>query len=183
MLKTSETKKTSHAQNQSSHEPAIGELIEHLAADDGLVRQQARASLLKKGKSATPELIDALVDSHEPIRWEAARVLSELGDPRAAEALVASLADPDSGIRWLAADGLMVIGKPALVPLLHALTQRSDSIFLLDGARRVMHGFIGRKGLSDILRPVLDALNAAEPVVTVPMAAHNALGALERAAG
>ncbi len=178
MPNTGESKKTPRTLGKSGDQRVIDDLMARLANEDGLVRQQARAALLKKGKSAVPALIAVLADRHGPIRLEAARVLCEFGDPRAAEALVAGLEDSESGIRWLAADGLMIIGRPALAPLLRALTQRSDSVLLRDGARRVMHGLMGRDGLSGILRPVLDALNSAEPAVTVPHAAHAALAAL-----
>ena len=48
------------------------------------------------------------------MRWEAAKALGKIGDPKAALALVGALEDPRSGIRWLAAEGLMAIGREAL---------------------------------------------------------------------
>ena len=42
-------------------------------------------------------------------------------------------------VRWKAADALASLGKTALVPVLRALVDKSDSRWLLEGAYHVFH--------------------------------------------
>lgn len=68
--------------------------------------------------------------------------ISYLGSHPGAEsisALIELLETDDAGVRWKAADTLAVIGKVALVPLLHALVDKSNSRWLLEGATHILH--------------------------------------------
>lgn len=157
---------------------AIGSLIAQLASDDGLVRVNARQSLVTIGAPAVALLIEALRDANRQVRWEAAKALSEIVDPAAAPALARALQDREFGVRWLAAEGLIVLGSRGLVPVLRALVEGSDSIRLRQGAHHVLHDLARRGDLTQVLQPVLAALEGIEPSLQVPVAAEAALEAL-----
>lgn len=155
----------------------IGSLIAELSRKDGLVRERARQSLVAIGAPAVASLIEALANPNELLRWEAAKALGEIGNPTAAPALVAALEDNVFDVRWLAAKGLISLGSEGLVPLLEALIERSDSLWLRQGAHHVLHD-VSEGGLKEILRPVLAALDDIEPSVEVPFAAKTVLNVL-----
>jgi HEAT repeat protein len=155
--------------------------IADLARDDTLVRVHARDWLVGIGGPAVPALIEALADPNRQVRWDAAKALSQIADPAAAPALVRALRDRGFGIRWLAAEGLIALGSKGLVPLLRALIQHSDSVWLRQGAHHVLHD-LAKRDLKDVLQPVLAALEGIEPSLTVPLAARAALEALAGAA-
>ena len=134
--------------------------------------------MVRIGPPAVAALVNLIGHAGVRARWEATRALCEIRDPAAVPALIGRLEGTDSGIRWMAADGLIGIGLPSVEPLLHALIERSDSVLLRDGARRALHGLAGRDNLQSILQPVIDALDAVEPAVVVPLAAYRALEAL-----
>ncbi len=161
---------------------AVRALMDTLCDKDTLKRHRARLTLVDMGAPVVPYLIQALEDSHavECKRWEAAKALSDIGDPSAAPALINVLGqDEQFGIRWLAAEGLIAMGRNGLVPLLNALIQRSDSTWLREGAHHVLRTLAGR-GLYVYVAPVLTALEDIEPAVEVPPAAQAALDALSR---
>ena len=155
----------------------IGALIADLGRKDGLVRESARQSLVAIGGPAVASLIEALADPNKQMRWEAAKALGQIGDPVSAHALVSALEDEVFDVRWLAAEGLIAIGREALVPLLHAVIECSDSLWLREGVHHVLHG-LSRGDLEEMLRPVLAALEDVEPSIEVPFAAESAVDAL-----
>jgi HEAT repeat protein len=161
---------------------AIRALMDTLCDRDTLKRHRARLSLVDIGSPAVPYLVQALEDPdvQECVHWEAAKALSDIGDPAAAPALVDVLGqDEHFGIRWLAAEGLIALERNGVVPLLNALIQRSDSAWLREGAHHVLRILAGR-GLNAQVAPVLTALEDIEPAVEVPPAAWAALDALSR---
>lgn len=155
----------------------VTSLIANLSRKDGGVRERARQSLVAIGTPAVALLIEALVDPKELVRWEAAKALGEIRNPAAAPALVAALEDKVFDVRWLAAEGLIALGGEGLIPLLHALSERSDSLWLREGAHHVLHN-ISRGELREVLQPVLAALDDIEPSVEVPFAARTLLNEL-----
>lgn len=156
---------------------SISSLIAELSRKDGLVRERARQSLVAIGAPAVASLIEALANPSELLRWEAAKALGEIGNPTAAPALVAALEDNVFDVRWLAAEGLIAVGDKGLVPLLQALVERSDSMWLREGAHHVLHD-ISRGELKEIVRPVLAALEDIQPSLEVPFAAKTVLNVL-----
>jgi HEAT repeat protein len=160
-----------------SHNPDIDSLVVALASPDRVTRQTARATLVGLGHPAVAPLIPLLDDPHDHVRWEAAKSLSEIADPAAAEALVKTLEDRDAGVRWLAAEGLIRMRRAGLKPLLQALIERPDSPWLREGAHHVLHD-LARIGLDEGVLPVLTALEDIEPTATVPGAARRALDTL-----
>jgi hypothetical protein len=125
-----------------------------------------------------PALISTLRLPSEHARWEAAKALGEIGNPRAAPALVKALEDEKAAVRWLAATALIGLGRDALVPLLQGLEGHSDSIWFRDGAHHVLHSLI-RDGVAGEAVPVLEALENLEPRVEAPIAAYHVLEALQ----
>lgn len=155
----------------------IDSLIVQLASNDGLIRVQARRSLVAIGEQAVAPLVEALANRKNWVRWEAAKALCQIGDPAAAQALTKALEDRMFDVRWLAAEGLIAIGRDALVPLLRALSEHSDSLWLREGAHHVLHDLAAGE-LAEVVRPVLAALEDVEPSIEVPFAAETALAAL-----
>lgn len=72
-------------------------------------------------------------------REDAIDYLESHREPEVIDALIALLETDDAGVRWRAADALAKMGKQALVPLLHALRDKSESRWLLEGASHIFH--------------------------------------------
>lgn len=161
----------------------IGSLVGDLASKDGLVRESARLSLVAVGRPVVGALIKLLADRNRRVRWEAAKALSQIADPKAAPALVRALEDEEFSVRWLAAKGLIALRSEGLAPLLRALVKRSDSASLLQGAHHVLHDVMRRGVQKEVLQPLLAALEDFEPSLEVPLAARAALDALAGATG
>ena len=82
-------------------------------------------------------------------------------------------------VRWLAAEGLIHIGVDAIVPLLHALIERPESVWLREGAHHVLHD-LASSDLRAVLMPVLKALEDVDATVVVPLAAETCLEEMPR---
>lgn len=156
---------------------AFEELIAALGSDNAPVRAHARQTLVARGRSVIPALIEALGDPNEDIRWGAAKALGEIGDLAAAPAIVAALEDDNSGVRWIAAEAIVSHPNAHLKPLLEALTKRPDSVWLREGAHHFLRTF-EPADLTPALAQVRRALEGIEPALTVPLAAEAALKAL-----
>ena len=161
-------------------ENSICALLDSLASRDPVVREKARAALVVVGKFAVPSLIPLLSHRKVHVRWEAAKTLCDIADPIAATALVNALDDSEGDVRWLAAEGLAALGREGLQPLLAALLERAQSSCFCEGAHHVCHALAGKKKVGTILRPVLAALEQAEPAIGVPLAAYIALSKLRQ---
>jgi HEAT repeat protein len=163
------------AKKEPAPDPAVIErLVDDLCGGDKGACEAARVALIGVGAPAVVALTALLHDTDEHKRWEAARVLSKIGNPAAAHELVRSLLDNNSGIRWLAAQGLIAAGRPGLPALLEALIQHSESVWLREGAHHILRALVSRAP-ADPIAPVLAALEGVEPDLTVPIAAHKAL--------
>jgi nucleotide-binding universal stress UspA family protein len=157
----------------------VDSLIGDLASNDSVVRVKARRSLVAMGREAVRPLVEALRSKKHWVRWEAAKALAQIGNPTATQALVDALEDEEFDVRWLAAEGLIRIGAESIEPLLKALIERPDSLWLQEGAHRVLHD-MDRGDLDDILRPVLGALEDVKPSLEVPSAAEAALDMVKK---
>jgi nucleotide-binding universal stress UspA family protein len=157
----------------------VDSLVGDLASNDGMVRVKARHSLVAIGREAVRPLVEALRSKRHWVRWEAAKALAQIGNPTATQALVDALEDEEFDVRWLAAEGLIHIGAESIEPLLKALIERPDSLWLREGAHHVLHD-MDRGDLDDILRPVLGALEDVEPLLEVPSAAEAALDMIKK---
>ena len=170
--------KRSKAVVEDKMAPGIRSLVDSLASRDPVVREKARHSLVVVGKPAVPWLIPLLSHRKVHVRWEAAKTPCDIADPIAATALVDALDDSEGDVRWLAAEGLAALGRDGLHPLMAALLERAQSSWFCEGAHHVCHTLAKKKTLGTILRPVLAALEQAEPAVGVPPAAYMALSKL-----
>ena len=155
----------------------IKSLIADLASEDGVVRVKARRQLVAYIKQSVAPLIRTLSNEKDWVRWEAAKALSQIGNPESIQALLEALTDKKFEVRWLAAEGLIRIGRKATVHLLNALVKHSDSYWLREGVHHVLHD-INRGKIRKVLRPVLGALEGPEPSLEAPQAAQAALDAL-----
>jgi hypothetical protein len=112
------------------------------------------------------------------VRWEAARALRDIADPRAAAALVRSLRDRALRSGWLASDGLIALKEAGCRRLTALCTRRFRAVE--NGAHHVLsdlsRGHVSRD-VAETLKPVIEALESLEASIAVPMAARRALDA------
>lgn len=89
-------------------EAAVPRLIAALGADDDRLREGATAALSQIGRVAVPSLAAALRDAGDwRIRAGVARVLGEIGDRRAIEALIQGLDDTREEVRRAAREAAL----------------------------------------------------------------------------
>jgi HEAT repeat protein len=161
----------------------VNELLLNLHSHEWKVRQSARWRLVTLRDLAVFPLMDALQDPDWHVRWEAAKALHDIADPRAAPALILALRDRRFAVRWLASNALIALGEASLPALLEALVHDADSLWLREGAHHVlrdlMRGHV-RGDVSETVKPVVDALEKVEPTAVVPFAARKALDALPK---
>jgi HEAT repeat protein len=157
----------------------IDSLIGDLASDDWVVRVKAREGLVSRGGKAIKPLTKALVSPNQWVRWESAKAMCEIGNPAATGALIKSLEDKMFDVRWLSAQGLITIGRKTIVPLLQAVIDKPDSVWIREGAHHVLHDLAEGK-LRPILEPVLKALQDVDATVEGPLAAKIALDKIKR---
>lgn len=149
--------------NKSLKDPEIKKLIAKLGGDNGLERQKAREELANAGRDSIDYLMELLSHPKHIYRWEAVKTLEEIGDPLAIPLLIQALEDDKGDVRWIAAKGLVKLGKKSIVPLLKILEEKSDCVFVLEGAHHVFFdlkeknelpkGFPAKKLLSALKNP------------------------------
>ena len=154
---------------------AIRNLLITLTGKDSRTRKRARDQLVEIGQPVVSSLLPLLLDKKTYVRWEAAKALSEIGDPGAAPALVKTLEDNDPGIRWMAAEGLIRAEQAGLPPLFEALLAHSESTWLREGAGHVLRILAKNEKLPSQAEPVLQALQGAASDIETPRAAKIAL--------
>ena len=128
-----------HPLEKSTSERDIAFLINELGDPNGSKRQHAREALIAIGTPAVHDLIVALSNPNDQVRWEAAKSLYDIRDIAAAPALVELLEDENIGVRWAASEALIDLGQAAVPPILEALWKRFDSVWLREGAHHVLH--------------------------------------------
>jgi HEAT repeat protein len=153
----------------------VDQLVADLGSKNAGQRRDARAALVQIGAGAVPALLSALDAPQQHVRWEAAKSLTEIAEPAAAERLIAALGDKDPDVRWVVGVALIALGRDAVKPLLTTLTKSDlrDSVY--QGAHHVLHDLAKRTELTSVLEPVLKALAQPEPEVAVPLAAIEVL--------
>lgn len=82
---------------QATEPESIQPLVQLLRDPNDTIRQQAAFILSKIGAPAVPEVLNALHEADPVMRWNAARVLGQIGDARALPALEA-VAKTDTGL-------------------------------------------------------------------------------------
>jgi HEAT repeat protein len=164
--------------HQSVPDGKVAELIHWLSSDRAEDRKKAQNDLIEMGEPVVPVIITMLSDASKELRWEAAYILAQIRDPRAALGLVKALEDSAYEVRWRAAEALVALGRDSLAPLLEALVQRLDSVWLREGAHHVLRALSKEGHLTESSIKVLMALDDGTALVSVPWAAERALEAL-----
>jgi hypothetical protein len=123
--------------------------------------KDARERLMARGADAVPGLLEALGGELDPMaRAEVLRMLSALGDPRAADAFRAALASEDPTHRAIAARGLQeVAADDAVAALLAALDDAPDPLHAGSTPAVEALAKMGPGVLPDVLR----VLESGEP--------------------
>jgi hypothetical protein len=109
-----------------------------------------------------------------PEREQAIHALGKHPTPEVINALIAALEDEADGIRWAASSALIETGEAALKPLLQALLDQHDSVWLRRGAYRVFHDTKSYK-VQQATGEVVKALNGPAAESTTTDAAARAL--------
>jgi HEAT repeat protein len=162
--------------NPKQSRSSLDSLIEALANKDAFVRQKARKSLVALGKPAVSSLIRTLQSAKvDHVRWEAAKTLGAIGDPRAIPSLVRALEDTDPDVTWLAAEALITFKKVAWPSLLRALVKDdTDSVLLRQGAHHVLRNQ-KENGFNELLKVLIKALESNTASESIPFAVSNIL--------
>lgn len=88
-----------------------------------------RSHLVRIGKPAVPQLINALLSAKRNARISAAEILGEIGDHTAADALIVALRKRDPGLRSAAACALGTMESPkAVMPLIKAMSTGTEEV-------------------------------------------------------
>ena len=156
-------------------EEDIKKYLIDLEDDDINVRNVARWRLASIGSEAVSDLVHQLKTDKERCRWEAAKILGEIHDESAADALVEALLDDSINVHWVATEALINYGRDALLPLLEGITRHFDSMRFRQGAYHILHVFDRSHQLDPEVKQVLEALRDVEPSVTAPWAAERAI--------
>ena len=116
------------------------------------------------------------VDSGRPAleREQAIHQLGESPSPEVVDYLIKLLEDNADGVRWAASTALIECGDMALRPLLQALLDQHDSVWLRRGAYRVFHDTKSYK-VQQVAADVIKALNGPAAESTTTDAAARAL--------
>lgn len=125
--------------NKESKNSELHELVVKLGSDDGVEREKARKALVKIGRGSIDILMELLSHPKHIYRWEAVKTLEEIADPVAIPILIKALEDDKSDVRWIAAKGLIKFNKLSIKPLLKILEEKSDCVFILEGAHHVFY--------------------------------------------
>jgi HEAT repeat protein len=122
----------------TKEETQIQQHVEMLRSDDGLKRKQAREFLVKNGSKSLPFIVVLLDSEKHKHRWEAMKVIAEISSPDSIPLLLNGLVDESGDIRWIASEGLIRVGKFSIKPILELITDKHDSVFVLNGAHHVI---------------------------------------------
>ncbi len=178
MDKRQKTAKKADSSDKRSNQAVIQSLIVDLSSKDEIVRVKARRRLVSYKSRAVDPLINLLKDKNDWVRWEAAKALSQIGNPASIQALLEALTDKSFEVRWLAAEGLIKIGRKAIIPSLKALINDPDSYWLREGIHHMLHDINKRKPVK-ALQPVLTALEGSQPELEVALVAKSVLDGLK----
>jgi HEAT repeat protein len=162
--------------NQKQSPSNLDSLIDTLANKDAFVRQKARKALVALGKPAVFSLIRILQNANaDHVRWEAAKTLGAIGDPRAIPSLVKALEDTDPDVAWLAAEALIKFKKVSWPSLLRALVKDdTDSVLLRQGAHHVLRNQ-KENGFNELLKVLTKALESNTASESMPFALSDIL--------
>lgn len=138
---------------------SIPDLVRAVDDEDETVRWKAAFSLKKLGPDALPPLIQTLGSNSSRARRVAAFMLGEFGVNQAIPALVRALSDPDADTRWKAAGSLAKLGDEAVPPTAEVMKQPNPE------ARRAAVWVIQQLAKPPHAHLLGQALNDADPEV------------------
>ncbi len=153
----------------------ITKYLVELEDNDIKVRDIARWQLASIGQAAVPDLIHQLKTDKESCRREAAKILGEIQDESAVEALVQALLDDSIGVEWAASEALIKYGSGALIPLLEGVTRHFDSTRFRQRAFHVLHELDKAHYLQPKVKEVMDALRGLGTFTGAGWAAERAI--------
>jgi len=155
----------------SCEEYAPGEDIALLQSRQSRIREKAAGRLVLRGEEIVPQLIEAAGSEYTTVRFEVARLLGRIRDPRAAVALMGLLEDTASfNVAATAAWALGEIRAPeALSPLLQYTSSPSKDVrAYVVGALGLCYSDSVSPALGDsALGAILEALRDPAPKVRV----------------
>ncbi len=155
----------------------VDTLVSLLGGKDGVIRSKARAALVDIGRPAVTALVSALKDRNQTVRWESAKALGQIMDPKSIDALVTALQDRLFDVRWLAAEALIGIGDKSVKPILQTIVDNPESEEVREGAHHVLHDLPASR-YRDILKPVIASMEDVTFTLDIPLEAKKALKAI-----
>ena len=158
----------------------LQQLVNDLGDRDRVVRVRARKQLICIGKPATAFLLKALQNPKDLMRWEAAKIFSELRDLCAVPLLVAALEDENIEVQWLSAEALISQGPEVIPPLLKALMDEPDSLLLRKGSHHVLRELARQRLLPKAASGVLPAIEGLDAQGSCSVAAERALEMIKK---
>jgi HEAT repeat protein len=177
-------KKNDHSEIISTLEDHPGNLdiliIELLDDNDFSKKHNARKSLVKMGKTATPHLHKLLTSENGKVRMEVAKIVQLIADKRSVPVLIGLLDDAVFDVRWIAAEGLIRIGRQCIVPLIKAIRD-GKSTFLLDKrAHQVLNKLLYENEKEQLLSLMLCLDDYHSLGETAPVEAARALKTIKK---
>lgn len=110
---------------QACDRPSPEEDIDLLKSRQSELREKAAGRLVLHGHEIVPRLIEETGSGYTSVRFEVARLLGRIRDPRATEALIGLLDDKSANVWQMAAWSLGEIRAPEAVP---KLLDNTDSV-------------------------------------------------------
>jgi len=146
--------------------------IQRLSSEDEAVYKKTVVQLAKYGKTAIPQLKEALKDENPRIRRGAIEVLASIGDKSVLSVVLESLAkDDDANVRAMAAEALAIFGgKQAVQALLKSIEDPASIV------RAAAVRSLGKLGAHEAVEPLIKILGGREQMAFVRAAAAEALG-------
>ena len=123
-----------------------------------------RKALSELGICAEPALLQALHHQDNHVRWHAARLLGQIGDPRAVDVLVTGLWDEDQQVRWATARVLANLDMPAVPAILEALSHQPLTEEFRQAAFHALHSMTNQ-ATQAYLQPLLRVLGSGRDTV------------------
>ena len=120
-------------------------------------------------------MIHQLKTDKESCRREAAKILGEIQDESAVEALVEALLDDSIGVEWASSEALIKYGPGAIIPLLEGITHHFDSTRFRQRAFHVLHELDKAHYLQPKVKEVMDALRGLGIFTGTAWAAERAI--------
>ena len=146
------------------------DLLQKLGSDNGMVRKQARETIVLIGEPAAPEVRTLVKNSKDKrVRWEATKALAMIADPASIDTFIKLLTAYESDLRWIAADGLIRLGNCAIVPLLKSLLVKEIPKGQSEMSARVLRQLSSDNDvLGRIVSPVISSLKNPQSDILQP---------------